>query len=132
MEIFNNYFHNLAHYKGIRNHPSYHKFGKGWTAFYYLRPFICAYFTWRIGKLLIHTIKKQWNGDHNFDETIMKDEIYLHDLFRDSKDYIAVNFRYSDHVDTRTRYSHFNPDVLKADADYAKGLISYFRSTSQI
>ena len=130
MEIVTNYFHDIQLYKGIKSHPSYFKLGKGWTFFYIARPLVLGYMTYRSLKLLYKTAKQQWSGQHNFVETILMDEKYYFDFHRDRKDGIAVNFRYSDHLDDNPRYSHFNPDIFKADADYAKGLVSYFQEAS--
>lgn len=90
------------------------------------------YLTYRVTKLSVHTIKENWKGNHDEDETLYKDDTYYVDLYRDSRDKYSVNFRYSDHNDIDAHMSTFNDDFLKADADYAKGLISYFRSASQI
>ena len=122
----------MRKYKKIRAHPNYSKLGAFWSWFYIIRPFVLGYLTWRVAILFVKTAKNQWAGNHNFYETIMCDEVYYLDHHRDTRDHKMVNFRYSDHVEQIQRISHINHDIFKPEADYAKGLINYFRKTSTI
>jgi len=120
-------FSNFWKYKSLKRNPIYVKLGPSTTAFYVLRPIICAYLALRVAKLWLKIAYLRWEGEKHETFEIAQEENTYDTWFKDMRDFRMVNFRYSDHDDTKAKWSAYNPDTFKAEADYYKGLYNFFR-----
>jgi hypothetical protein len=121
------YFDGWRKYKRFTMHPNFIRLGYFWTGFYLLRPVAFLYLTYRIGVSTAKVCVDQWNGKGHYVYTVVQDEWYYDTWFKDSRDQRHVNFRYSDHTDTKEGMSAWNHDIFKPEADYYKGLYKYLK-----
>ncbi len=120
-------FSNFWKYKSLKRNPIYVKLGPIMTSLYVLRPIVCAYLALRVFKLWLNLAQLRWEGVKHETFEIAQEENTYDTWFKDMRDLRMVNFRYSDHNDTKAKWSAYNPDAFKADADYYKGLYNFFR-----